>query len=241
MVDELREQLLARAALAGQEHGRVGVGHFARQGDRFAELRRHAEHPHLLAVAGVPLQPFALGLGLARDEHRMRRAAHEDLELRGRKRLRQILPGAETQRLEARVDARLAGHDDRERRGVRGERGGEQFAARHLAHVPVDQHDVERASGEQILRLAPLAADRHIVAVVSEHAGAALAQRVFVIDDQQTNGPAAFDGCRREAGGGGAQQGSAGFCPGARHRGWHHGRLLNSLRRRARGRAEPAC
>ncbi len=104
--------------------------------DRLAERRRVAEQRVAAAgcgAAGLGAQlgggrspgarrrlPTAAhgergGGGGALRPRRVRRAADEHLEVRRRERLRQVVPRAGPQRLEARRDRRIARHDDDER------------------------------------------------------------------------------------------------------------------------------
>ncbi len=62
-------------------------------------------------------------LCLARHHHRVRRSADQDLEVRRREGLGQVVPRAGPERLDAARDARVAGHDDDDRVLVGAQRG----------------------------------------------------------------------------------------------------------------------
>src|SRR5439155_1007908 len=84
-VDELCNQLLARAALTRDEHRRVRGGHAAREIDRPAEYRRNAQHLDPITVAVLLRELGLLLLRFLRDADGMHRAADENLEMRDRK------------------------------------------------------------------------------------------------------------------------------------------------------------
>src|SRR2546422_218482 len=56
VVDELGDQLLAAAALAGDEDGGVGRGDLARELNRAPERRRATEQRDLVAVGMIPVE-----------------------------------------------------------------------------------------------------------------------------------------------------------------------------------------
>ena len=93
-VDELRDELLARARLAADHDGRIGGRDLACELDRLPEGRRHAEQRNPIAV------PMLLGerdpelSRLAGHHHGMRGAAEQDLHVLRRERLGQIVPRA---------------------------------------------------------------------------------------------------------------------------------------------------
>src|SRR5690606_27400358 len=81
LVDELRDLLLAGAALAGNERRCVRARDFASEGDDALERRRSAEQRHLVAVAVVALERLVEGSRFPADQDRVRRAADQDLEV----------------------------------------------------------------------------------------------------------------------------------------------------------------
>jgi len=123
--------------------------------------------------AGAP--PFACCARFARDHDGVCRPAHQNLELGTGERFGEIVPRTGAQRLDARLDARLAGDDDGDRVGVGRERRAEQLHPRDLAHVQIDQDDVERPAPQQLLGFLAPPAYRGVVAIDGQRAGAALA------------------------------------------------------------------
>ena len=117
-MNELRDELLPAAAFAGDEHRRVRGSNATREFQRALERRRAAEDLHHVAVAVFAGESGLLRQGFAGHHDGMRGAADEDLQVCGRKRLGQVIPGADAQRLEARVDARIPGDHDRDRIGT---------------------------------------------------------------------------------------------------------------------------
>ena len=137
---------------------------------------RDADQRDLVAVAVLLQQLDAEVLGLARHHDGVRGAADQHLEVGGGERLRQVVPGAGAQRLDAAGDARIAGHHDDDGVLVRAQRGLEDLEPRDLGHVQVDEDDVELAPLDRLERLLAPPDERDVVAVHLQHAGAALAQ-----------------------------------------------------------------
>ncbi len=132
LVNELGDEFLAAAALAGDEYRRVGGGHSARQLDRLAERRRRAQQGHVTR-RGVQNVPHGLLFFRFTTHHEgVRRAPDQHLQVSTGEGLGEIVPGALPQRLDARVDARIAGHHDEESGGVRADRRPQQREAVHL-------------------------------------------------------------------------------------------------------------
>src|SRR5690606_21132824 len=99
-------------------------------------------------------------------------------------RLRQVLPRPELERLDARLDARIARHDDGDGVRLRRQSRLEQLEPRDLRHVEVDQDDVERLAPQELQRLFAPRRRRDVVALGLQDGGAALAQRALVIHDE---------------------------------------------------------
>ena len=127
VVDELRDQLLAAPALARDEDGSVGRRDPVRQLDRASEARRRAEHRHELAVAVLACECFLLRLRFPRNHDGVCRAADQDLQVRRRKRFREVVPRAGTQRLETRFDARVTRDHDGDGARMRVEADAQQL------------------------------------------------------------------------------------------------------------------
>jgi len=111
-VDELRHDFLTGAALAGDHHRGVGLGDATGQLHCASKPRRGAQQRHLVAVAGIADSLPAQVARLARHQDDVRRAADQNVEVRGREWLGEIVPGPGTKRLDARRDTRIPGDDD---------------------------------------------------------------------------------------------------------------------------------
>ena len=146
-----------------------------------------ADEGELVAVAVLLLQLETELAGFARDHDGVRRAADQDLQVRGRERLGQVVPGPDPQRLDAARDARIAGHHHDDGILALGEDALEDVETAHLRHVQVDQHDVELPPPHRLQRLLAAADRRDVVPVGLQHRGAALAQRALVVDDEDAD------------------------------------------------------
>ncbi len=187
MVDELRDYFLAAAALPRDEHRRVGGGDLAGQLDGAAKRRRGAQQGDLARVCVVPFQLRLLLARLLGHEQGMDGAPDQDLQVRGREWLREIVERPLAQGFHVGVDAGVARHDDDECVAARGERGAQQRQSADLRQVKVGQYNVERPVFQQVKRLGAATAQRHLVAVLAKHGGATLAQGVLIIDDEDAD------------------------------------------------------
>ena len=187
MVDELGDLLLAGPALSREEHRRIRGRHLARQRDDALERGRGAQQRHLVAVSVLLLERGLQVLRFARHQHRVGRPPQQNLQVTRGERLGQVIPGTRPQRLDARSDARVPRHDDRDRVRIRVQARLEQLHSRYLRHVQIEQHDVERAALHHRQRLVALAARGHRVPLQRQHARAALAQGVLVIHHQDAD------------------------------------------------------
>src|SRR5882762_10496248 len=124
-------------------------------------------------------------LGFDRDAHGVDRPPDENLEMRRREWLGEIVPGAQPQRFDARCDARVSRHHDDDRLGARLHRDAQQLVSGNVAHVEVEQHDVEAAMPQQLQGLLSTTSDADAVAVDLQQVGATLPQRPVVIDDEE--------------------------------------------------------
>ena len=130
------------------------------------------------------IERIALLARLTRDQQSVHRSPDQHLQVRGGKRLGQVVERPLTQRLDARLDAGVTRHHDDHRVVIGPERGPQQGEAIDLRHVQVYEHQVEGAALQQVEGFLPSAAHGHVVAFVAQHRRAALPQRVFVIDHQ---------------------------------------------------------
>jgi len=130
----------------------------------------------------------------------MRAAADEQLQVRRRERLRQIVPRALAQHVHVGCDGRLAGGHDDERVGIRQQRGAHQRQPVDLRHAQVDQRDVERTSPKERLRLVAARDRGDVVAFLAQRGGAGLAQRVVLLGDDHADRRVLAMGCGAQRG-----------------------------------------
>ena len=152
---------------------------------------RDADQGDLVAVPDLLHQLHPEILRFARHHHRVGRAPDQHLQMGGRERLGQVVPGAGPERLDAAGDAGVSRHDHDDRVLVGLQRGLQDLEPGDLGHVQVDEDDIELAAPDRLQRLLAPADQRHIVAIHLQHAGAALPQRALVVDDEHPN--AGFD------------------------------------------------
>ena len=81
VVNELRDHLLAAAALSRDENGRVGRRHLPGELDRSAKGRRGAEECQLIRLHLRPVERVLLLTRLARDQQRVHRAPDQHLQV----------------------------------------------------------------------------------------------------------------------------------------------------------------
>jgi hypothetical protein len=108
----------------------------------------------------------------------------EELELNRGEWLRKEVPRSLLQRFGARLDARVARHDDHGGAGIRFEDRAHQVEPANARHEQVHERDVERAASHQLERRVPALADRDVVSLLSEHQRARLAQCRLIVDEQ---------------------------------------------------------
>jgi hypothetical protein len=117
----------------------------------------------------------------------VRRPAQQDLQVTRRVRLRQVVPRARLQRLDARRDARVAGRHDHDRIRLGLQAQLQQLEPRHLRDVQVEQHHIEPAPLQQLVRLLPPTTERDVVTLHPQDVATALPQRPVVVDHQHAN------------------------------------------------------
>ena len=143
VVERARDELLAGAALAGDQHGRVAVGDAADQLDRLADRRaraRDAVDRHV-AVGGR-----AQALDLALQRQVLERAADRDRERVDLHRLGDEVVGAGADRGDRGVEAALAGEHDRQEVGMALAELLAELDAGHAGHLDVGDDDVGRVA-----------------------------------------------------------------------------------------------
>ena len=152
---------------------------------RSTARRNDGDAPSSVILSLLPLRSSRLSRAESssrRATHRVRGTAEQHLEMRAGERLRDIVPRTDAQRLDARGNARVAGHhhDD----GVRAhfERRLENLDAGHRRHAQIDKHDVERRTTNHLDGFVSATRHRDAVAFDLQEAGAPFPQRAVVVD-----------------------------------------------------------
>jgi hypothetical protein len=180
-VDRARDELLAGAALAVDQNGRLGVGHFV----------HHVKHLlHLFALTDDGAKVGAL-LELLLQEHVLRahtlhveRVADHHLDLVVLGVLNEVVEGALIDGLDGRLLRRVRGHDDDRHGRIQAADLLQHFHPVHPRHFDVGQDHVELARRDFFHRLLPGAHGGDVVAFLSQHDGKELAHALLVIDHQ---------------------------------------------------------
>ena len=146
VMDQARDELFARAALALDEHGGVAgrdSPHQIHQGPAlraFGDDRLRAEPPGDF---------LAQGLVLALELLSLQRARHPGLKLEHLDRLADVVEGARAHRGHRRGDTPVAGDQDHRKAGHAPNQFVQQFGALHVRHHDVRNDDVGRAPFER--------------------------------------------------------------------------------------------
>ena len=187
-VEGAGHQLLAGAALAGDEHGGGRVGHRVDHPLHLADGRRGAHQAvrrQPLALAELVLQlPVAVpqGLALGRLGHR---AGHDLDVVEG---LGEVVVGAALDRLERRLHGGVAGHhDDLDLRPAVLHRV-EELEPGELGHLDVEEGDVEVLGGQLLGGRDGRVEPHHVVPLLLEQGLQGPQQGRLVVHDQHADG-----------------------------------------------------
>jgi hypothetical protein len=177
-VQRAREHVLARSALAEQQHRDVGLGGAPRRVERVLhrlgrrlEQRRVAECAAQRAV--VAAQP--------RD---LERALHEQAHLVERERLHEVVERALAHRLDRARDRRVGRHQHDHRVGPPPAQLAQQREAVHPRHAHVAEHEVERFRSASRSASRAVLGDHHPVAEPREIRLEMAADVLLVVDDE---------------------------------------------------------
>jgi hypothetical protein len=177
-VDGPGHQLLAGAALAGDEHRGVGG---RRHADGLAQLPhgRSFSH-HTKALAGLAAQPVHLAHHLLVLEH----VAQPEQQRLGGEWLLQQVAGAVARGLHRRGHVGVAAdHDDR-RVHAAPPQILQHLHAVHVRHLDVQQNDVRRVGLDLLDALRPGRRLEELVALMAQHHPQAAADVGLVVDDE---------------------------------------------------------
>ena len=150
VVERVRDQLLAGAALAADEHRHVGVGDPVDGLEQPAHRRAGADDA-LEAVGAVHLleEPAVV----AAQQHAFHHAADDHPELVVVERLRDVVRGAELHRLHRGLLRAVGGDHDHGEVGIEGAGALEDLHAADAVHAQVGDHEVEAAGLDAAERL----------------------------------------------------------------------------------------
>ena len=181
VVNDLRREILAGSALAGQQHRR------RRAGGDLLQQRAHADHD--VALADDPLEAVGLRLAGAQRAHlapqlrRLQRLGHEQRDLVDVERLVRVVIGAVLHRLDGVVDARIGGQEDDQRVRVVLLDLLEHREAVGVRQAEIEQHEIH-AFAMALERLGGGFGLENAVALLAEPIGQRPANQLFVVDDE---------------------------------------------------------
>jgi hypothetical protein len=185
-VNVLGEQLFAGAALAGDEHGRVGGRDLQRLGHGLPHRLGYSEN-----LRGAPLHQDSLAFRWRRDlagaEQGERGPSHEHEQLRRGEWLWQVVPSPGLHSAHAAFGRRVAGHHDRQRIGVSFSHFRENVETVNIGHVLIDQNDVEFLGTYPPQGLFGPALELHVVPLGPQHRLTTLEDARLVIYDEKSN------------------------------------------------------
>ena len=184
LFDELRDQFLTRTALSADHDGGVGGGHLLGQLYRLLEGGRHAQQGHRFAGAVLNDQTRLYLLRVLGAGGSMGRPADEQLQMRRREWLGEIVPGPCAQRFDAAGYARITRHYQYDHVLMGFDGGFQDLHARDRRHVEVHQHHVELAPLQQVNGFFTAAGGGDYMAIHLQHRRAAISERPIVVDHE---------------------------------------------------------
>ena len=178
-----RRELLAGAALAGEEDRRLGAGEALDAGEEGVHRRRAADEvDQLVALADLRREPAVLAL----EPPARQRPVDRELERLRLERLREVVVGAGADRLDGAGDRAVGRHHDEADVGVLRAHAGEELAAVAVRQPPVGDHEIDRRAAELAHRLGERAGLGDAVALGGEEPGEEPALVGLVLDDEQS-------------------------------------------------------
>ena len=180
LVDGAREQLLARPALAEDEHRRARRCGLVRGLERVSEARRAADD------RAVPQRAQLLAQRLVFGEQRVtfRRLAHRLDDLHALERLLDEIVGALAHRLDRGLDRPVRGHHHHLGIGSDRRERPDEIDPRHLRHRQIGEHDIDSMLATDVQRLAPAPRREHPERFLGEDPRERLEIAGLVVDHQ---------------------------------------------------------
>ena len=184
VVNGARDELLAGAGLAGDEHRALGIGDALGPADDLLHRPAAADDAVVVELfVALAAQVAVLGAQPLVIE----RAADDDQQLVDLERLLQVVERAELHRLDRALDRGVRGHHQDLGPLALGRRAdvlADQVEAAQLRHDVVDDEEVERPLGQQPLASRGLRRLDHLVAGVAQRPAERLEDLLFVVDEQ---------------------------------------------------------
>ena len=183
-VQGARDHLLARAALARDQDGAVGVRHALDHVEHAAQRRARADQV-LVVVAPVELALEQAVLGLeAAVLDGLRREPAQHVVVGGLDRLLEEPVGAGPQRLERGLRAAVAGDHDAGQVGLHLADLAHQLEPADARHLDVAEHEIDRLVRDELHGLARVARRRDLMARAREDPLHRFAVQLVVIDHE---------------------------------------------------------
>ncbi len=194
-VDGLGQEVLAGAAVAGQEDGAPALGHLLRTvegGPHRRVIADDAERGHDAGAAR------GFGLGLLEEPGPLHRATQRVEERLDVDRLLDEVVGAALHRVDRGVDRRIGGHHHDPGRGGGGAHVVEEGQAVEARHPEIGEHDRRLHGADQLESAEGVLRGDDLVALSTQQPGQRRAGPRLVVDDQDAPERRSFRGsCRR--------------------------------------------
>ena len=183
-VDEAGDELLAGAALPGDEDARVGRGDLVDELEDLLHRPAPGRDEGRLGRLEARLQLAVLG----EERVALGRLLHEARDRLGVERLDDVVVGAVLERLDGRLDRCVGRHDDDGRLGGGLADLAEDLETVHPGHLDVDEEDLRRLARERRERLAAARRGEDVVPLLLEPERERAPQVGLVVDDHQLHG-----------------------------------------------------
>ena len=179
-----RDQLLAGAGLAGDQHGALGFGDELGAADDFLHRAAPADDAVVIEVLVALADQVAV---FDAQPLMVERTPDDDQQLVDLEGLLQIVERAELHRFDRALDGGVRGHhQDLRTLAVRGaaDEFPDQVQSAELRHHVVDDQQIEGALGEKTLGLTGARRLDDLVAGVTQRASERLQNFLFVVDEE---------------------------------------------------------
>ncbi len=186
LVDRPRHQLLAGAALAGDQHGKALVGDMANRLVRF--LHPRAASDDQLAGDLFVRRGLRDNGRLAHQPSHFEGLADHAVQLLQIDRLEQVVVGPVPRRLDGRVSRSDHGDEDDRDACVELSKLRQDIQSRLVRQAQVEENNVRAMGGDLFQALCPRASDINPMFGRGEHVGHLLGEQVWVVINQEQVG-----------------------------------------------------